>query len=202
MILKDELKENCYYLDLYDKWWHFYAFWFVGFFPHKVTKIERRSKLEKPAFKMTFSIFMGLILFRAFLSIIFDSKSFVLHPDFRYIVYPISYFMTVFCTWVIWQFTKKETLNACTFKNVEPVEIKGYLTYFEGYRALVFRLIFKFIYYIVLYQLSKLYFIHFFTISFLCSFFASYISMGAIASFNFEIDGNQLRYFPLSTKNE
>lgn len=202
MILHDDLKENYYFLDLYDKWWHYYAFWFVGFFPHKITKIEKRRKFEKPAFKMTFAFFMGLILFRTLLSIIFDSKSFVMLPDDRYLVYPISYFMTVFCTWILWQFTKKETLDVSTFRNDAPVEIKGYPTYFNGYKALMFRLIFKFLYYIGLYQLSKLDFIHFLSISFFCSFFASYFSMIANASFNFEIDGNQLRYFPLSIKSE
>jgi len=201
MILKDESKENYYYLDLYDKWWHFYAYWFVGFFTHKVTKIEKRSKLEKPAFRMTFPIFMGLIFFRAFLGIIFSSNSFVLLPEDRYVIYPISYFTTVFCTWIHWKITSKETLRACTFKKVNPVEIKGFPSYAIGFRAMFLRIVFKFIYYIFLYQLSKLNFIHFFTISFFCSYVAAFFSMGANAAFTFELNGNQLRLFQLKEKN-
>lgn len=109
MIIKDQKSNEQYFLDLYEKWWHFLFLGFSWFLPHKAylhsknVKVVEFEKQKKGGIGLGIAIGCGIIIS----SLLQTIKIYKIPEEFHWIGIFFVYPLVVISLMVLWKYIKK-----------------------------------------------------------------------------------------------
>ena len=128
MNLRNKKTGDQYFVDLFEKWWHYPLLGLTWFFPHKAYKISVNVNNKSNNFK--FSIWMALAMsFGFIINSILEKINFIgVLPDYYWIGRVLAYPICILLLFTFWKYIKKLVIkgNRVDFGKVYFIKIKIY----------------------------------------------------------------------------
>jgi len=108
MTLKNKMSNEVYFIDLFEKWWHYPLLGLTWFLPHKAYKISVKNNSKPNKFK--FSIGMGIAMILGFIiNDVLQKVNFIrLSSEYYWVGRVFAFFLLIISLVLFWKYMKHQ----------------------------------------------------------------------------------------------